>query len=147
MYKIDLANQQSALVPNEADLIRAIESILLEAQIAEAEISLAVVDDRSMHELNRKYLDHDWPTDVLSFVLEQDDQRIEGQLIVSSETAITNAADYEWPAEAELLLYVVHGTLHLVGYLDDTPEAKQLMREAERRHLAAFGLLPPWDEE
>ena len=147
MYKIDLANQQSALVPNEAELIRAIEGVLREARIAEAEISLAVVEDRSMHELNRKYLDHDWPTDVLSFVLDRDEQRIEGQLIVSADTAIANASEYGWAAEAELLLYVVHGALHLVGYLDDTPEAKQAMREAERRHLAPFGLLPPWDEE
>ncbi len=147
MIQVDIANQQSSLSIDEPTLVTAIRSILEEVGVERGEISLAVVDDPEMHRLNREYLRHDYPTDVLSFMLEQEDHRLDGQLIVSSDTARTNAAEYGWAAESELLLYVIHGTLHLVGYEDDTPEAKNRMRDAERRHLARFELAPPWDKK
>jgi len=55
---------------------------------------------------------------VLSFTLESGPDQLEGEVIVSAETAIHTAASYGWPATDELLLYVVHGTLHLAGCLD-----------------------------
>ena len=109
-------------------------------------MSIAVVDDARMHELNRRYLDHDYPTDVLSFVLAHVGNHLDGQIVVSFDYAAREAARYGWNADDELLLYVIHGSLHLVGYDDLNPEVKQEMRAAEQKYLAQFGLTPRYDE-
>ena len=54
--------------------------------------------------------------------------------------AVEMAQDYGWNWKNELLLYVIHGSLHLVGYDDKNPEVKAVMQEAERRHLLMFGI-------
>lgn len=124
----------------------AVLAVLAGEGIGRANISLAVVDDPTIHELNRRYLDHDEPTDVISFVLEQSDDIVDGQIVVSADTAAAAAKRYGWTSADELLLYAIHGTLHLVGYDDRTAQAKRSMRQCERRYLAHFGLRPKYRE-
>jgi probable rRNA maturation factor len=88
-------------------------------------------------------LEHDYPTDVLSFVLEEADGHLEGEVIISADTAASNAAEIGWPASAEQLLYAIHGALHLVGYRDKSDEEVSCMRAAEKKYLSQFGLEPP----
>ena len=147
MIQIDFRNEQQTLAIDESRLRQAIELVLGRAGIEQAEISLAVIDDYSMHELNRRYLNHDEPTDVLSFVLESGAGSLDGEIIVSADTAARSAPGFGWPAEDELLLYVIHGALHLVGYDDLNPEAKTEMRRQERACLAHFGLTPRYAED
>jgi probable rRNA maturation factor len=71
---------------------------------------------------------------------------LEGEIIVSAETAATAAQRFGWSSDDELLLYVVHGTLHLVGYDDTNPPARSEMRSKEQLYLAEFGLDPRYDE-
>jgi probable rRNA maturation factor len=104
------------------------------------EISLVIVDDPTIQELNREHLDHDWPTDVISFLYEGHDGCIDGEVIASSETASRTAENLPWSDDDELLLYFIHGTLHLVGY-DDHKEADiHEMRSAELHYLAYSGI-------
>ena len=100
--------------------------------------------DARMHALNRQYLQHDYPTDVLSFVLDHDEaaRSLDGEIIASSDYAAREAPHYGWTTDDELLLYVIHGCLHLVGHDDTTPDAAKAMREAEARQLEALGLTP-----
>jgi probable rRNA maturation factor len=137
---IKIANQQETLEFDRGRLRRAAEAILRDAGVDAPQLSIAIVDDATIHDLNRRYLDHDYPTDVLSFLLERRGKRLDGEVVVSAETAAREAAEYGWTAEDELLLYVIHGTLHLVGHDDDTDEASAAMRREERRYLAMFGL-------
>lgn len=139
---IEIADEQQAIPIDEARLKRGVRQVLQAAGMESAEISVAIVDDARMHELNRQYLEHDYPTDVLSFVLDfdEEEQSLDGEIIVSADYAAREAVRYGWSTDAELLLYVIHGCLHLVGYDDTTPEGKQKMREAEAMHLAAMGL-------
>ena len=120
--------------------------VLAEEGIQRATISLAVVDDPTIHDLNRRFLQHDYPTDVLSFVLDSGPGYVDGEVIVSADTATAAAARYGWTRDDELLLYVIHGALHLVGYDDQTPAAQQAMRDRERLLLRHFGLVPRYDE-
>jgi probable rRNA maturation factor len=140
MLAIEIANQQNLLPVDEARLKKAAHSVLGAGGVSDGSLSIALVDDAAIHALNRKYLAHDYPTDVLSFVLEREGERLDGQVVASAETAARRAAEFGWSAADELFLYVVHGTLHLVGYDDTTEESRGRMRAAERRHLAAFGL-------
>ena len=146
---IEIADDQSAHAIDHARLKRAVRSVLQAAGIRSAEISIAIVDDRRMHALNRQYLDHDYPTDVLSFILERDASTgsLEGEVIVSADYAAREATRYGWTTGDELLLYVIHGCLHLVGHDDHTPEGQAAMRAAEAGHLAEFGLTHRYDPQ
>jgi probable rRNA maturation factor len=139
---IEIADEQSACAVGKARLKKAVRGVLESAGIRSAEISIAIVDDARMHALNRQYLAHDYPTDVLSFVLDRDEAAgtLDGEIITSADYAAREAARYGWTADDELLLYVIHGCLHLVGHDDQTPEGKAAMRAAEARVLAEFGL-------
>ena len=146
MYEIEIANNQECLTIDE-DFVRAIVRQTLQTeQVSSATISVAIVDNAQIHELNRQYLNHDYETDVLSFLLEESSaetsnektvtprgagKTIDGEVIVSSEMAIEMAADYSWDAIDELTLYIVHGVLHLCGYDDLTAEELPIMRARE----------------
>ncbi|HEX4412137.1 MAG TPA: rRNA maturation RNase YbeY [Lacipirellulaceae bacterium] len=140
-FEVLLSNGQSQHAVNEEQLIAAARAVLRDSDFTSAMISLAVVDDPSIHELNRQFLNHDWPTDVLSFALQDDGSHLEGEVIISADTAATAAAELGCTSAAEQLLYVIHGVLHLVGYRDKTPSDAREMRLAEAKFLNEFG----WD--
>lgn len=142
MLSIEISNQQTSVEFDAQRMHRAAEAILGDAGITDAQLSIALVDDATIHELNRRFLQHDYPTDVLSFVLERDATRLEGEVIASAQTAQRTAAQYDWSADDELLLYVIHGTLHLVGRDDATPADQAAMRRDEGRYLALFDVQP-----
>jgi probable rRNA maturation factor len=145
MFTIEISNRQTALSADIGRMRGAVAAVLEEEGLADAAINIALVDDPTIHDLNRRFLNHDEPTDVLSFVLDDADG-LEGDVIVSVETAIRSAAHYHWPAADELLLYVIHGTLHLVGYDDLDPVSRAEMRSREQHYLAALGLQPKYDQ-
>jgi probable rRNA maturation factor len=138
LIRIEIANRQRSLPVDRRILRRAVRAILADEGVAEAEISLAIVDDRAIRELHRQFLGQDEPTDVLSFVFEQSKGRLEGEVIASADTARTVASRYGNSPAKELLLYVIHGTLHLVGYRDDDRRAQAAMRAKEQEYLAGI---------
>ncbi len=117
---IEIANQQPHLPLDRRLLRRAVRRVLRGAGVRKARISLAVVDDEVISRLNWRYLRHPGRTDVLSFLLDQGDG-LEGEVVVAAQTALRTAPHYGWPPHDELLLYVIHGTLHLVGHDDASP--------------------------
>ena len=143
----EINNQTSRLdKPQERSAAwQAVQAILADKGIGEATITIAVVDDPAIHDLNRRFLNHDEPTDVLSFLLD-DKKGIEGDVVVSIDTAQRAAERFGWSTGDELLLYTIHGALHLVGYDDRDPESRAEMRERERHYLSPFGLRPRYDE-
>jgi probable rRNA maturation factor len=109
--------------------------------VGEAEVSLAFVDNATIHQLNKRYLGHDEPTDVLSFPLsEPGAKRLAGELVLGVEVAQGQARARGHDVQAELALYVIHGLLHLCGHDDHDAEARRAMRARERHYLAALGL-------
>lgn len=101
-------------------------------------VSLVLCDDATIQALNHQFLGHDYPTDVLSFPLNAvtpEGARLLGEIIISVETAERNARRYRQPLEQELLRLVIHGTLHLLGYDDSTPDNRRRMRRKELAYL------------
>ena len=139
--EIDI-NQQVDFEIDPTAIRKVVAAILCDHGFHDGAISLAIVDDPTMHQLNVDYLQHDYPTDVLSFTLASDPQRgwLEGEVIVSSDTAQTVAQEYHWPPATELLLYFIHGTLHLVGMDDATDELRQNMQRMENKYLQLLGV-------
>jgi probable rRNA maturation factor len=137
--RVDVTNETDVEVDGQR-LEAAVRAALADRGTRPTSISVAVVDDEAMHELNRRFLQHDYPTDVLSFALEDDPSRIEGEIVVSRDTAERMAAEAGWPAEDELLLYVVHGALHLAGLRDKSSADEAAMRAAEADVLNRLGV-------
>jgi probable rRNA maturation factor len=143
---VEVGDARSLLSPADRPRLAAVARRALEAEgVSRAEVSIAVVDDPTIHGLNRRHLDHDWPTDVISFALsEPGDDALSGELIVSAETAARMAERDGVPAWTELVLYTVHGLLHLCGFDDLTEDGAAAMRRREGELLAAEGLVHPF---
>ena len=104
------------------------------------EIGVRITSDEDIHQLNVEYLAHDYPTDVISFPYEAEGDRVVGELVVSCDTAARNALSLDCTRAEELLLYIVHGTLHVTGMDDQEAESRRQMRSAERSVLAQLGI-------
>jgi probable rRNA maturation factor len=108
---------------------------------------VALVDDREIRRVHRKFLGDDTPTDVISFRYDRGDRAGGhpagesaaggpfGELVISAETAVREARARRIPPERELLRYAIHGLLHLLGHQDSTPSGRARMRLLEDRHL------------
>ena len=136
---IEIADEQTHLPLDRRLLRRAVRTVLRDAGVRKARISVAVVDDTTIARLNWRYLRHRGPADVLSFLLDRSDG-LEGEVIVGAQTALRTAPQYGWPPHDELLLYAVHGTLHLVGQDDTSPTLRAEMQKRETAVLEKLGI-------
>jgi len=103
-------------------------------------ISVVLVDDDRIQDLNRRFRHIDTPTDVISFEADEDEGESGGEIIISLETTERQAQAAEHPAEVELAWLVSHGVLHLSGMDDETEEDLEVMLELQRQALARVGL-------
>jgi probable rRNA maturation factor len=141
MIRISIASPQEIVAVDRARVRETISKVLEGESIGDAEVSLAFVDNQTIQPLNKRYLQHDEPTDVLSFPLsEPNARRLAGELVISAEIAKVQAEEHGHPVQAELALYVIHGLLHLCGYDDKTPAGAAAMHERERYYLEHLGL-------
>jgi len=141
-------NHQVDFPIDDSSIQLVVSTILTDAGFQRGSISIAIVDDPTIHRLNLQYLQHDYPTDVLSFLLESDPQQgwLEGEVIVSSDTATSNATEYQWEPTNELMLYIIHGCLHLTGMDDATDELRAVMQAKETLYLGRIGLVRPGED-
>ena len=111
--------------------------VLLAQNCPSVSISIALVDNDTIHRLNRLHLGHDWPTDVITFPLSGPDEHgISGELVISTEMAVATAREMGSEPRQELALYLVHGVLHLCGY-DDSNEADAAAMNRRQSELLA----------
>src|SRR5215467_5452064 len=140
MSRVSIASPQEAVLLDRRRLREVVRAVLEGENEAEAEISLAFVDNPTIHRLNQRYLQHDEPTDVLSFPLsEPGANRLAGELVIGAEVAVEQATERGHDVQAELALYVIHGLLHLCGHDDIEDEARATMRQRERHYLKLLG--------
>ena len=102
----------------------AVALVFRSAGLREGEISLTLLDDDSIRELNRTYLGEDIPTDVLSFALYEGDEAVLGDVYVGYEQVVNQAGEAGISVEVELARLSIHGTLHVLGYDHPDTEAR-----------------------
>lgn len=98
-----------------------------------ASISVIFIDGRYCRAINRKYLNHNRETDVISFVIEP--SPLEGEIYVNMDRARQQAAAFGVSTANETARLVIHGALHLIGYDDKRTEDRARMKAAEDRHV------------
>ncbi len=139
MLSVSVANQQEALELDFARIKTVARGVLQGEGLADAKLTIAFMTDPAIHALNKRFLEHDEPTDVITFPYTK--KPLHGDLAISTDTAITAAAERGHEAAEELLLYVIHGILHLCGY-DDLSEKKQkVMKQKEAEYLSKLGVV------
>ena len=139
MAKIAIANQQEAVAIDRAKLRDLVRTVLEGENVADYEISLAFVDNNTIHRLNKQFLDHDEPTDVLTFPLsEPNAKKLAGELVLGAEVALDQANERGHDVQVELSLYVIHGLLHLCGFDDKDPASTRKMRLARADIICGF---------
>ncbi len=125
---------------DEQKLQQAVAAAAADRGYDRGEIDIRITNDTGIQQINRDHLGHDYPTDVISFAYHADKPVVEGELVVSVDTASERANEFGWPVAHELSLYVVHGTLHITGMHDDDPNDRAEMREAEQRIMIQLGI-------
>jgi len=138
-YDITVTDECGIIAVDAGSLQRAIEWTLVRHACESAVLSVALVDDVRIAALNERYLGHAGATDVLSFNLGGDNPVVDGEVVVSVETARRESASRGHSAEVEVLLYAVHGTLHLLGFDDHTKDDARHMHDEEDRILTELG--------
>lgn len=104
----------------------------LENQICDV-INLNLTDDSKIKDLNKKYLNHNYETDVLTF--KYDNDFTEADVIISVETVKSNARKFKTTLMNELFRVIIHGILHICDYSDKTRKEKMIMRQKEDFYL------------
>ncbi|MEW5921702.1 MAG: rRNA maturation RNase YbeY [Bacillota bacterium] len=145
-----LVNNLQDEIPVPMDLISLLEKIgtfvlRLEGVGTQGEVSIVLVDNSYIHELNLTYRGKDAPTDVLAFNLqdgcaaaEEDD--LLGDVVISLEKATEQSRALGHSLKREVAFLAVHGILHLLGYDHDSDAAEQEMKEKQEMVLHRFGL-------
>jgi probable rRNA maturation factor len=144
---VKVASPQEIHTPPYERLRECVRTVLHGEGYAEGKISLACVDNPTIHRINKQFLQHDEPTDVITFPFTGPKaKKLEGELVLGVEVAIENAKDRGHETDEELCLYVIHGCLHLCGYDDRNPKDTREMRKKEAYYLKQLKLPAISDE-
>lgn len=114
-----------------------LEYVMLEEGAELKRLLVVLADHCTVREINRRFLDHDYDTDVLAFDYGGEDDKINGEMYVDLDTAHERCEEFDARFEEEVLRYAVHGLLHLIGYSDKTRAGKEEMHSLEDRYLDA----------
>ena len=99
-------------------------------------LSVILMSDDELLEINRDSLGHDYYTDIITFEIDRSEDELEAELYISVDRARDNSKRATVTLEVELVHLIIHGVLHLAGYDDKTPADKKQMRAKERLYLA-----------
>ncbi|MFH0771634.1 MAG: rRNA maturation RNase YbeY [Candidatus Omnitrophota bacterium] len=149
--QISVALDKGIRLPLSKDeLILAAKETLLILKEKDAKVCLYFVGDAAMRKLNLKYRKINSPTDCLAFPMREGhdgdlNPELLGDVVISAETARKNAERFGFALKEEVLLYVIHGILHLLGYEDTVSSEKKKMRRMEKMILSRISrCCKPW---
>ena len=137
---VKIINEQEYCEVDFAGIKKVCRQILTDAGFSKGRLEILMADNERIHQMNRQFLEHDYATDVISFEMSRKRGNLEGCIAVSAEMATERCEEYRWSAVEELTLYIIHGTLHLVGYDDEDPDDEEEMREQETHYLKTLGI-------
>jgi len=140
--KVKISDELMALI--RQSIVATLES---EEIYEDVEVSLLLIDNKEIKHLNNEYRNVNEATDVLSFPMYDDleealdeDYLYLGDIVISGERAVEQAADYGHSVEREIGYLTVHSVLHLLGYDHMDEEEKKVMREREEMILEKINL-------
>lgn len=149
-FFLEILDEQDDIVVDTKKITTLCEKILADASVRTGRLGVVLVDPETIRQYNRDFLQHDYPTDVISFPIEErlSDGHLEAEVLACTQVAKERAGEFAWTPEEEILLYIVHGVLHLVGFDDATPDTRSEMRKKEKEYLAYLEIdVPDFDAD
>jgi probable rRNA maturation factor len=143
MNRIKIKNLQKKIKIKNRKLKVLADNVLKHQGFYDTELSLLLVDDRKITELNKQYLKKNSATDVLAFRMSdgkygQINPQLLGDVVVSVETAESKAAQLKVDLYSEINLYLIHGILHLLGFSDKTKKGFNQMKKLQEELLEFY---------
>ncbi|MHC4985603.1 MAG: rRNA maturation RNase YbeY [Planctomycetota bacterium] len=137
--KITISSTQHALRVPRRQIAALVDAVARAEDVILDHVDIAVVSADQIARINRQHLSHRGPTDVISFDLSGDeDAGVVAQLIVCADLAVREGPKHGHRPQHELLLYVVHGLLHVMGYDDVSDPLAAAMRRRQEELLTGF---------
>ena len=135
-----IANRQRTKKINQRLLKQVVAELFAELQITEAELGIILVGAQEMARINWQFLQHEGSTDVITFdyagkrkAESRKKKKLCGELFICVDDAIKQAKEFKTKWQAEVVRYVVHGVLHLLGYDDLEPQLRRMMKREENQ--------------
>lgn len=146
--KLTVRNRQRTRRINSRELRDTISELLGCLAIHDGELSVVLVNQKEITRLNQTFLRHKGPTDVITFNYLESPSRtaVFGDVVVCVDEAVGQARRFRSTWQYEVVRYIAHGVLHLLGYDDQRKTARRKMQTAEEdliRYLASHGRLSP----
>lgn len=135
---IQVFNQTDYTLPLKKSIFKDLALSISENEDARFQfVEVVYVDEEAIVDINNKYLDHDYITDIITFRYDESDStdNIEGTIFCCSPRIIEQAEEFDESTEQEFLRIYIHGLLHLVGYTDKSDDGKQQMSRKEDFYL------------
>jgi len=134
--RIRIKNLQKIKRINSNKLTLCAASVLKYLKLNSKYISLVLCDNSAIKKLNRRFFKRNRATDVIAFPLSDElEPSYLGEVVISVQTAVANSKKFKTTWQEELLLYVIHGILHLAGWRDTSAQERTKMRKKEQQIL------------
>ncbi|MEA3452467.1 MAG: rRNA maturation RNase YbeY [Bacteroidota bacterium] len=133
------SDYSSFLIKNEKQIINWITTVINKEGKELGEIAYKFTDDKSILEINKRYLNHNYYTDIITFDYCENDI-ISSDIVISIDTVKANAKFYNVHFYNELLRVIIHGILHLLNYDDKTNEDQKRMTDKEDECLRLINI-------
>lgn len=119
------------------NILKLIEKVIAKENRLSGDLNFIITNDRNIRRINREFLNHNYYTDVIAFGYNEN-KVFNGEIYISFDTVRINAYNYKVSLKNELLRVMIHGTLHLIGYKDDTGKKKASMKSIEDNWLKIY---------
>jgi len=134
------------MLPAPAETAAWLQAVIRQEGHVLTHLNFIFCSDHYLHAQNIQYLQHNTLTDVLTFDYSDRPGTIEGDIYISIDRVAANAKTWQQSFIQELQTVMVHGVLHLLGYEDQTPDTRALMRQKEAEYVAQKQCLPTAEE-
>ena len=118
-------------IVKKAEVHKLVKSLKNELNFEIDSLIINFINSDQIHKINKKYLSHDYSTDIITFNYSGSNSMLDGEIFISYQDAQNNAKKYEVSLNEELKRLVIHGILHLIGYDDTNESEKKIMKTVE----------------
>ena len=133
---LQVYSEDSAI--NKRAIHSLISALRMEFELKISFLSISLINSSELRIINKKYLKHDFNTDIITFNYSKQPNEIDGEILISFEDARLNAKKYKTNYDKEINRLIIHGILHLLNYDDNNKKNKTIMRQMENKLINRY---------